>query len=99
MVAMSMPSTVSQACIACPVSASGRPEAKPSSVTAASRCSEAARCASEAEVPGMESKASEDLIGMEIGRGERDAPERRATRDSSGPAQRQKNALGALCGG
>ncbi len=39
MVAMSMPSAVSQACIAWPVSASGRPEAKPSTVTATSRCS------------------------------------------------------------
>ena len=33
-VAMSMPSAVSQACIAWPVSASGRPEAKPRTVTA-----------------------------------------------------------------
>ena len=39
MVAMSMPSALSQACIAWPVSASGRPEAKPSTVTANSRCS------------------------------------------------------------
>lgn len=38
MVARSMPSAVSQACIACPVSASGSPEAKPSSVTAIRRC-------------------------------------------------------------
>ena len=37
MVATSMPSTLSQACIACPVSASGSPEAKPSTVTTAAR--------------------------------------------------------------
>ncbi|GIX51108.1 hypothetical protein QMTAC487_12910 [Sphaerotilus sp. FB-3] len=37
MVATSMPSRLSQACIACPVSASGSPEAKPSISTAASR--------------------------------------------------------------
>ena len=37
MVATSMPSRLSQACIACPVNASGSPEAKPSISTAASR--------------------------------------------------------------
>ena len=39
MVAMSTPSTLSQACRAWPVSASGRPEAKPSTVTTSRRCS------------------------------------------------------------
>ena len=45
MVAMSSPSTLSQACIAWPVSASGSPEAKPSSVTTTSRCSRGERSA------------------------------------------------------
>src|SRR5256885_2224468 len=39
MVAMSTPSAVSQACMAWPVSASGRPEAKPRRVTTVRRCS------------------------------------------------------------
>jgi hypothetical protein len=39
MVAMSTPSALSHACIAWPVRASGRPEAKPRTVTATSRCS------------------------------------------------------------
>ena len=39
MVATSSPSRLSQACMAWPVSASGSPEAKPRTVTTASRCS------------------------------------------------------------
>jgi hypothetical protein len=38
MVAMSTCSMLSHACIACPVSASGSPDAKASSITTTSRC-------------------------------------------------------------
>ena len=45
MVATSRPSMLSQACIAWPVSASGKPEAKPSTSTTASRRQPARRVA------------------------------------------------------
>ena len=48
MVATSSPSMLSQACIAWPVSASGNPEAKPSTSTTKSRCQAAARWAQDA---------------------------------------------------
>jgi hypothetical protein len=44
MVATSSPSIDSQACIAWPVSASGSPEAKPSTTTTTARCQAAKRC-------------------------------------------------------
>src|SRR5690349_19260913 len=65
MVAMSSPSTLSHACMACPVSASGSPDAKPSSVTTINRCAAAKR--SEA-VAGAAAVGTLDIRAI-LGRG------------------------------
>ena len=76
---MSTPSALSQACIAWPVRASGRPEAKPSTVTATRRCS-----AVEVEARGGRAASDADRRIRMIG-GARCAPcvRRRAGRRAS----------------
>ena len=54
MVAIDSPSSVSQACSAWPVSASGRPEAKPSTMTTNRRHRAVARAAVEVDAAPVE---------------------------------------------
>ena len=71
MVAMSMPSALSQACIAWPVRASGRPEAKPRTVTASSRTARSKR--SRGAAPRAGERVMRRILGSRGGRERRGA--------------------------